>query len=114
MARETREFCFRLVVGSPAVLFALELLDAGRLVQGVHGVDVAFRPVQKIHRCAVANLPRLRFICRSSPEAKRRAPAQDEMPDSLQIKWSVAMDYNRRVAGDSALIDWRRYCVHSC
>jgi hypothetical protein len=26
----------------------------------------------------------------------------------------VAMDYNRRVAGDSALIDWRKYCVHSC
>jgi hypothetical protein len=36
------------------------------------------------------------------------------MPDSLQIKWSVAMDYNRRVTRDSTLIDWRKYCVHSC
>jgi hypothetical protein len=26
----------------------------------------------------------------------------------------AGMDYNRRVAGESALIDWRKYCVHSC
>jgi hypothetical protein len=26
---------------------------------------------------------------------------------------TCAMDYNRRVAGESAFIDWRRYCVHS-
>jgi hypothetical protein len=72
MARETREFCFRLVVGSPPVLFALELLDAWRLVQGVHGVDVAFRPVQKIHRVAVANFDPQSLLQPGSEKASSR------------------------------------------
>ena len=94
MAREAREFRLRLFCRSPAVLFALEFLDARRLVQGDHGVDVAFRPVQKIQRLAVANFDRKSLghtaaqgakIGSERPGAEPRPGLSFEIGDKLRV-----------------------------